>query len=120
MQPDLQADPYPVAVEEANAVAITTGHDVVVDATGDPSAGTVVARAGAELGIPVVHVSGGAVLVTRPGETACFGCAGDRQSGDGVGSRRRRQTADRRPQICRNVRCWPGSWGLLPLRTLLR
>jgi len=91
MQPDLQVDPYPVAVEEANAVAIATGHDAVLDATGDAGAGRLLARAGAELGIPVVHVARGAVLVTRPGETACFGCRPE--TGDG-----RPESADGRPQ----------------------
>jgi adenylyltransferase/sulfurtransferase len=75
LQPDLHTDTYPVAVEEANAVAIATGHDALVDATGDDDAGRLLARAGAELRIPVVHIIRGGVLVTRPGVTACFGCA---------------------------------------------
>jgi molybdopterin/thiamine biosynthesis adenylyltransferase len=97
LQPDLQVDPYPVVVEEANAVAIATGHDVMVDATGDAAVGRLVARAGAELGIPVVHLARGTVLVTRPGETACFGCTretGDRRRETAL----RRQTADGSPQ----------------------
>ncbi len=97
LRPDLHADPYPVPVEDQNAVSITTGHDAVVDATGDASAGALLARAGTELGVPVVHVScageGGAVLVSRPGQTACIGCAeesaiGSRQSADGAAADR--------------------------------
>jgi molybdopterin-synthase adenylyltransferase len=75
LQPDLQVDTYPIALEEANAVAIATGHDAAIDATGDDEAGNLLARAGAELGISVVHITRGAVLNTRPGQTACFGCA---------------------------------------------
>ena len=81
LQPDLHADPYPVDVDDANSVAIAAGHDAIVDASGDTVAGRLLARAGAELAVPVVHIEGGAVLVTRPGETACFGCA--EETGDG-------------------------------------
>jgi adenylyltransferase/sulfurtransferase len=87
LQPDLHAEPYPVPVEEANAVAIASGHDAVLDATGDEQAGRLLARAGAELKIPAVHIFRGTVLVTRPGGTACFSCAAE-----AAGSRR--QAAD--------------------------
>ena len=75
LAPDLQVDTYPVAVEEANTVAITTGHDAVVDASGDPSAGRLLSRASAELGIPIVHFAHGGILTTRPRVTACLACA---------------------------------------------
>jgi hypothetical protein len=88
LRPDLHADPYPVRLEDQNAVAVTTGHDGVVDATGDAGAGHLLARAGAELGIPVVHIIRGTVLATRPGATACFGCAEAEVAGG------RRQAAD--------------------------
>jgi molybdopterin/thiamine biosynthesis adenylyltransferase len=82
LSPDVHADPYPVAIDEANAVAIATGHDVVVDATGDRQTGLLITRACAELDVPLVHVSQrgarGIVLVTRPGRTACLSCASGR------------------------------------------
>jgi adenylyltransferase/sulfurtransferase len=79
---DVHADPYPVAIDEANAVAIVTGHDVVVDATGDRHTGLLLTGACAQLDVPLVHVSQrgarGIVLVTRPGRTACLSCASGR------------------------------------------
>jgi len=75
LQPDLHAEPYPVAVEEANALAIATGHDALLDATGSDEAGRLLARTGAELGLSVVHIFHSTVLATRPGSTACIGCA---------------------------------------------
>jgi molybdopterin/thiamine biosynthesis adenylyltransferase len=86
LAPDLHADPYPVAVDDQNSVAVASGHDLLLDATGDEAVGRLLARAGTELRVPVVHVAcrgeGAAVLATRPGQTACIGCA--QESFDGA------------------------------------
>jgi adenylyltransferase/sulfurtransferase len=68
----LHVDPYPVEVDEANAVAIATGHDLILDATSERAPGLLLAGAGARLGVPVVHaaragVSGHVLATARLG-----------------------------------------------------
>jgi molybdopterin/thiamine biosynthesis adenylyltransferase len=79
IDPGVHADPYPVAIDETNAVAIATGHQAIVDATGNDETSLPLARAAAELGLPVAHCQQhgdrGTVVVSRPGATACMACA---------------------------------------------
>jgi molybdopterin/thiamine biosynthesis adenylyltransferase len=55
LNPEVQLDSYPVALDERNAVAITAGHDVVLECSHDPvvagaldSTGTAVLRSGGD------------------------------------------------------------------------
>jgi adenylyltransferase/sulfurtransferase len=77
--PDLHADPYPALLEAANAEAIVTGHDLVVDCTNDGDARLAANAACLALNVPLVVAgsSGGRASLTAvvPGEGPCWRCA---------------------------------------------
>jgi molybdopterin/thiamine biosynthesis adenylyltransferase len=79
LNPDIQADAYPVAVEEANAEAILAGASVVVDCSGSSRTRTLVNRACCATGAALVtggaRELGGFAMSVRPGESACYLCA---------------------------------------------
>ena len=49
LNPEVQVDSYPVALDEQNAAAIVIGHDVVLDCTADAAAGAALDHTGAPL-----------------------------------------------------------------------
>jgi molybdopterin/thiamine biosynthesis adenylyltransferase len=85
LNPDVQADAYPVAVEGANAEAIVAGADVVVDCSSSASTSALANRACCATGAALV--TGGTrglrgfVMSTRPGRSACRACAFEDRDG---------------------------------------
>lgn len=77
---EVQVEPYPVRLEEINAVPIVTGADVVVEASNDPVTRTLVNDACCAEAIPFVSGGhdglGGFAMSVMPGETACLRCGG--------------------------------------------
>jgi molybdopterin/thiamine biosynthesis adenylyltransferase len=56
LNPGIQAEPYPVDVDEANAAAIVMGHDVALDFSG--TAGDALQAACAEHGVELISADG--------------------------------------------------------------
>ena len=79
INPGVMVEPYPAALDEANAEAIVMGADVVVDCTDSFEARYLVNDACCAQGIPLVEAGvvafEGLVLSIRPGESACYRCA---------------------------------------------
>lgn len=77
--PEVTVEPYPVRLEEANAEAIVTGADVVVDCSDTFDTRYLVNDACCAAGVAVVEggVLGfeGLVMSVRPGTSACYRCA---------------------------------------------
>ena len=97
LNPDVQAEAYPVDVEEANAEAIITGADVVVDCSAERPTRRLMNRACCATGTALV--TGGTcgpecfALSIQPGRSACHRCAfsdgrdpGGDASGVGLGA----------------------------------
>jgi len=78
LNPEVAMEPYPVALTEANAEAIVTGADVVVDCTDSFEARYMVNDACCAAGVPLVEAAvvafEGQLLSIRPGESACYRC----------------------------------------------
>ncbi len=78
LNPEVALEPYPVELTEANAEAIVTGADVVVDCTDSFEARYLVNDACCAQGVALVEAAvvafEGQVLSIRPGETACYRC----------------------------------------------
>jgi molybdopterin-synthase adenylyltransferase len=74
LNPQMQADSYPVALDESNAAAIVYGHDLVLDCTGDAAVAAIVAGACAEHEIPLLRPAadpaGGSSAVVAGAEVA--------------------------------------------------
>ena len=79
LNPEVQAEAYPVRVDAANAEAIVAGADIVVDCSDSFDTRYVVNDACCAEGIPLVEAGvlgfHGLVLSIRPGESACYRCA---------------------------------------------
>lgn len=79
LNPEVEVDPYPARLEEANAEAILMGADVVVDCTDSFETRYVVNDACCALGAPLVEGAvlglGGQVMSIVPGRSACYRCA---------------------------------------------
>jgi molybdopterin-synthase adenylyltransferase len=79
MNPGVLVEPYPARLEEANAQAIFSGADIVVDCSDTFGTRYVVNDACCALGIPLVEAGvlgfDGLVMAIRPGESACYRCA---------------------------------------------
>ena len=79
MSPDVQADPYPVELDEANARAIVTGSDVALECSSSSVTRALVNDACCAEGVPFVTAAlaglGGVVMAVRPGRSACWRCA---------------------------------------------
>ena len=95
MSPAVQAEPYPVELDEANARAIVAGSDVALDCSGSPATRTLLNEACCAEGVPFVGGTasglGGVVMAVRPGRSACWRCAypdGRVEPWDGAGSAR--------------------------------
>ena len=56
LNPNVQVDPYPVDMDEANAAAIVMGHDVALDFAG--TAGAALAAACAQHGVELISADG--------------------------------------------------------------
>ena len=78
LNPEVALEPYPVALTEANAEAIVTGADVVVDCTDSFEARYMVNDACCAAGVPLVEAAvvafEGQLLSIRPGRSACYRC----------------------------------------------
>ncbi|HEX8075208.1 MAG TPA: HesA/MoeB/ThiF family protein [Thermoleophilaceae bacterium] len=79
LNPEVQVEPYPVRLEEANAEAIVAGADVAVDCSDSFATRYLVNDACCAQGVPLVSGSvlgfAGQVMTIRPGESACYRCA---------------------------------------------
>lgn len=79
LNPEVIVEPYPVMLEPANAEAIVTGADVVLDCTDSFESRYLVNDACCAQGVPLVEAAvvgfDGLVLSIRPGESACYRCA---------------------------------------------
>ena len=79
LNPEVQVDPYPARIEEANAEAILAGADVVVDCADTFDTRYLVNAACCAQAIPLVEGAvlglSGQVMTIRPGESACYRCA---------------------------------------------
>jgi molybdopterin/thiamine biosynthesis adenylyltransferase len=76
---EVQVDPYPARLDEANAEAIVAGAGVVVDCSDSFETRYVVNDACCAQGVPLVEAGvlgfSGLVLAIRPGRSACYRCA---------------------------------------------
>lgn len=85
LNPEVQVDPYPAWLDGANAEAICTGADVVLDCGGSAETRQAVNDACCALGVPLVTGSAdglsGAVMSVVPGRSACRCCAGEAAPG---------------------------------------
>jgi molybdopterin/thiamine biosynthesis adenylyltransferase len=77
LNPQMQADSYPVALDASNAAAIVYGHDLVLDCTGDAAVAAIVASACAGHDIPLLRPAadqadpaGGSTAVVAGAEVA--------------------------------------------------
>jgi molybdopterin-synthase adenylyltransferase len=79
LNPETMVEPYPVRLEAANASAIVTEADVVVDCSDTFETRYVVNDACCAQGVPLVEAGvlgfDGLVLSIVPGESACYRCA---------------------------------------------
>jgi adenylyltransferase/sulfurtransferase len=79
LNPEVVVEPYPVALEPANAEAIVAGADVVVDCTDSFESRYTINDACCAQGVALVEAGvvafDGLVLSVRPGESACYRCA---------------------------------------------
>lgn len=79
LNPDVQVEPYPVRLEQANAEAIVMGADLVVDCSDSFETRYLVNDACCAQGVPLVEAGvlgfSGLVLSIRPGISACYRCA---------------------------------------------
>ena len=79
LNPEVQVDPYPARIEEANAEAILAGADVVVDCADTFETRYLVNDACCAQAIPLVEGAvlglSGQVMTIRPRESACYRCA---------------------------------------------
>ncbi len=79
LNPEVEVDPYPARLEEANAEAILMGADVVVDCADSFDTRYLVNDACCALGVPLVEGAvlglGGQVMSIVPGRSACYRCA---------------------------------------------
>src|SRR4051794_15420951 len=79
INPSTIVDPFPARLDEANAEAILTGADVVVDCSDSFGTRYAVNDACCAIGVPLVEAGvlgfQGLVLSIRPGESACYRCA---------------------------------------------
>jgi molybdopterin/thiamine biosynthesis adenylyltransferase len=79
LNPEIVAEPYPVALDATNAEAIVAGADVVVDCTDSFESRYTVNDACCAQGVALVEAGvvafDGLVLSVRPGESACYRCA---------------------------------------------
>ncbi|MEA2373558.1 MAG: molybdopterin-synthase adenylyltransferase [Thermoleophilaceae bacterium] len=79
LNPEVQIEPYPVRLEEANAEAIVAGADVAVDCSDSFETRYLVNDACCAQGVPLVSGSvlgfAGQVMTVQPGESACYRCA---------------------------------------------
>ena len=78
LNPGVTAEPYPVRLDAANAEAIVSGADVVVDCTDTFATRYVVNDACCAAGVQLVEAGvlgfEGLVMAIRPGESACYRC----------------------------------------------
>ena len=70
LNPAVHAESYPVALDDANAAAIIEGHDLVLDCTGDPSAGAILEAACSGRPISFLQASGGVAAGAAAAEQA--------------------------------------------------
>jgi adenylyltransferase/sulfurtransferase len=79
LNPEVQVDPYPVALDGLNARPIADGFDVVLDCSGDPATARALNVASGSLRIPIVRATARPdaceVALARPGVGACLECA---------------------------------------------
>jgi adenylyltransferase/sulfurtransferase len=79
LNPEIVVEPYRVRFEEANAAALLSGQDLVVDCSDSFATRYAVNAACCAAGVPLVEggVVGleGLVMAIRPGESACYRCA---------------------------------------------
>ena len=79
LNPEVEVDPYPARLEEANAEAILMGADVVLDCADSFETRYVVNDTCCALGVPLVEGAvlglGGQVMTIVPGRSACYRCA---------------------------------------------
>ncbi len=79
LNPEVVVEPYPVALEEANAEAVVMGADVVVDCTDSFESRYVVNDACCAQRVALVEAGvvafDGLVFSIRPGQSACYRCA---------------------------------------------
>ena len=79
LNPEVVVEPYPVVLEPANAEAIVTGADVVLDCTDSFESRYLVNDAccaqGVALGEAAVVGFEGLVISIPPGESSCYRCA---------------------------------------------
>ena len=79
LNPEAIVEPYPVALDDANAEAIVMGADVVLDCTDSFESRYLVNDACCARDVPLVEAAvvgfEGLVLSIRPGESACYRCA---------------------------------------------
>lgn len=78
LNPEAEADAYPVRLDGANAAAIVAGADVVLDCSGSPTTRYLVNDACCAEGVALVEGSlvalSGLVMSIRPGRSACYQC----------------------------------------------
>src|SRR2546421_907488 len=78
LNPEVEVDPYPARLEEANAEAILMGADVVLDCADSFETRYVVNDTCCALGVPLVEGAvlglGGQVMTIVPGRSACYRC----------------------------------------------
>lgn len=79
LNPEVTVEPYPVRLDAANAEAIVSGADVVLDCSDTFETRYVVNDACCAARIPLVEAGvlgfEGLVMTVRPGESACYRCA---------------------------------------------
>lgn len=93
LNPEAQAEAYPVRLEQMNAAAIVAGADVVVDCSDSSETRALVNEACCAERVPLVEAGldglSGFLMSIRPGESACHRCAfpetGAEAHGDGGG-----------------------------------
>jgi molybdopterin/thiamine biosynthesis adenylyltransferase len=98
-------------INDGNAAALVSGHDVVIDALDNGPSRIILARAASEHGIPLVSgaIAGwrGRVFVVYPGDNAAFlweGNRAQRPAISGLRPRQRRRCRPLKPSSC----CWGG------------
>ena len=79
LNPEVQADPYPVRLDAGNATAIVAGADVAIDCSDSFETRYLVNDACCAEGVPLVEAGvlgfSGLVMSIVPGRSACYRCA---------------------------------------------